>query len=192
MFGANGPFKTQNGASSQLWIRYKDCVTILHNERGKERHGNYNNGFSEKKNNLGQFGHFCPKMVRPHNFGSVSGIFFILHNERGEEVNENFVSCFSRKNLIRNNLIFLGYFLLFDWAWSKLLQVTVTIGPLNSHDIIRILKQSGHVFSGKRFCDGYFMDIMWHLCMEVNIQQRVEWFCEKASLRYLLRNFIWM
>ena len=49
MFGANGLFKTQNGASTQLWIRCKDCVTMLHNERDKERHGNYINGFSLKK-----------------------------------------------------------------------------------------------------------------------------------------------
>ena len=138
-------------------------------------------------------------------------VFFkILHNERGWEVHKSFISCFSRKNFIWGNLIFLGLFLLFDWAWSKLIQVTVTIaslngqgmisfmittgslnsqgiisftittGSLNSQDMIRILK---HDFSGKRLCDGYFMDIMWCLCMEVNIQQRVEWFCEKASLR---------
>ena len=44
-FGVNGPFRTQNGASSQLWIRRKDCFTILHNERGQERHGNYINDF---------------------------------------------------------------------------------------------------------------------------------------------------
>ena len=31
----------------QLWIRCKDCFTILHIERGQERHGNYINGFSE-------------------------------------------------------------------------------------------------------------------------------------------------
>ena len=33
---------------SQHWIRCKDCFTILHNERGQERHGNYINGFSER------------------------------------------------------------------------------------------------------------------------------------------------
>ena len=27
------------------------------------------------------------------------------------------------------------------------------------------------------------MDIMWCLCVEVNIQQRVLWFCEKDCLR---------
>ena len=34
--------------TSQLWIYCKDCFTILHNERGQERHGNYINGFSER------------------------------------------------------------------------------------------------------------------------------------------------
>ena len=31
--------------------------------------------FLEKKFNLGQFGHFGPKMVHPHNFGSASDFF---------------------------------------------------------------------------------------------------------------------
>ena len=33
--------------ASQFWIQCKDCFTILHIERGQERHGNYINGFSE-------------------------------------------------------------------------------------------------------------------------------------------------
>ena len=71
--------------------------------------------------------------------------------------------------------ILLDHFLLFVWAWLKLRQASVTIGSLNSQDIIsfmittgssnsrdiiRILKQSGHDFSGKHLCDGYCMDIM--------------------------------
>ena len=137
-------------------------------------------------------------MVCLHNFRYSSGFFLILHNDRGREVHKNFISCFSRKNLIRGSLIILRNFLLFDWAWSKLIQATVTIGSLNSQgmiffmittgflnspDMIRILKQSGHDFSVKRLCDGHLMDLMWCLRVEVNIQQRVEWFCEKASLR---------
>ena len=104
--------------------------------------------------------------------------------------------AFREKNLIWSNLIFLGHFLLFDGAWSKLIQATVTTeslnsqgmisfmittGSLNSQDMIRIFKQSGYDFLGKR--DGYFVDIMWCVCVEVNIQQRVDWFCEKSSLR---------
>ena len=40
LFGAKGLFRNQNGASSQHWIHSQDCFTILHNERGQERHGN--------------------------------------------------------------------------------------------------------------------------------------------------------
>ena len=36
----------------------------------------------------------------------------------------------------------------------------ITTGSLNSQDMIRILKQSRHDFSGKHLCDGYCMDIM--------------------------------
>ena len=75
-------------------------------------------------------------------------------------------------------------FFLFDWTWSKLSQATVTIGSLNSQDMITfmitagslnsqdmisIFKQSRHDFSGKQLCDGYCMDIIWCLCVEVKI-----------------------
>ena len=40
-------------------------------------------------------------------------------------------------------------------------QATVAIGSLNSQDMIRILKQSRHDFSGKHLYDGYCMDIMY-------------------------------
>ena len=71
----------------------------------------------------------------------------------------------------------------FDWAQSKLSQVTVTIESLNRQGKVRILKQSGYDFSGKHLCDEYYMDIMWCLCVVVNIQQSVVWFCEKTSIR---------
>ena len=110
---------------------------------------------------------------------------------------KNFICCFLRKNLIWGNLIFWGHFLLFDWVWSKLSLTTVTIGSLtsqdmisfmittgslNSQEMIRILKQSGNDFLGKRLFNGYCMDIMWSLCMEVSIHQKVVWFYEEASL----------
>ena len=124
-------------------------------------------------------------------------------NERGWYVHENFIICFARKSFIWGNLIFLGHFVLFDWAWSKLSQPTVTIvssmittGSLNSQDMIRIFKQSRHDFSVKHLCDGAGKDIMWCLCVEVKIQQRVIWFY-KASLRNCCVSFfeckgLWM
>ena len=48
LFGENdhlGP--RMSHPASPLWIRGKDCFTILHNESGIERHGNSINGFSE-------------------------------------------------------------------------------------------------------------------------------------------------
>ena len=41
--------------TSQLWICCKDFLTILHNERGQRKHGNYFNVFSKRnliQNNL--------------------------------------------------------------------------------------------------------------------------------------------
>ena len=101
----------------------------------------------------------------------------------------NILLVFWEKKFIWGNLIFLGDFLLFEWAWLKLSQATVTTGSLvrtwfffmittgSSQDMIRIYKDSRHDFSGKHLCDGYFMDIMWCLCVKVKIQQRVIWFC---------------
>ena len=56
---------------------------------------------------------------------------------------------FQEKNVIWGSLIFLGHFLLFDWAWSKLSQATVNwilkqSGHDFFHDYYWILKQSGH------------------------------------------------
>ena len=74
-FEAIVSFKTQNVTSTQLWIHCKNCVTMLHNERGKERHGNYIRGFSEKKKEKkkknGAIWSFLPKVVCPHNFASA-------------------------------------------------------------------------------------------------------------------------
>ena len=64
----------------------------------------------------------------------------------------------------------------------------VTTGSLNNQGIIGILKQSRHDFSGKRLCDGYCMDIMWCLCVDFKIRQRVIWFC-KTSLRICYVSF---
>ena len=61
-------------------------------------------------------------------------------------------------------MIFSDHFLMFDWVWSELSDATVTIGSLKSQDMSKILKQSGHDFSGKHLCDGY---CSWILCVYV-------------------------
>ena len=106
LFGASGPFRTQNGISAQLWICCKDRFTIFHNERGQERHGNYINGFSEKNLFQGNLIILAQKWYVLITLGLLSVFFKILHSKRSQEVRENFISCFSRKNPIRGNLIF--------------------------------------------------------------------------------------
>ena len=53
----------------------------------------------------------------------------------------------------------------------------ITTRSLNSQDMIRILKQWRHNFSGKHLCGRYCMDIMMFMCWGQN-----SWFC-KASLK---------
>ena len=132
---------------SQLWINCKDCFTGLHNERGQERHGNYINGFSER--NLIVFkaiwSFWNKNGMASSSLWICSQVFLlILLKKRDQELHENFFSGFLRKNL------FLSHFLMFDWMWSKLSQAT--IGSLKSQDMVKILKQSGHDFSGKCLC----------------------------------------
>ena len=78
LFGANGSFRTQNCASSQLWICRKNYFTILHNERGQERHGNYITGVFEKCLIRGSLVILTQKRyIRPQNFRSQN---FFLYN----------------------------------------------------------------------------------------------------------------
>ena len=106
---------------------------------------------------------------------------------------------FLRENLILGNLIFLGHCFMFHWVGSKLSQATVIIGflnsqdmisfmittrSLNSQDVIKILKQSGHNFSGKCLCDGYCMEILCDVYVWRSIfNRRLYGFVKKASLR---------
>ena len=71
-----------------------------------------------------------------------------------------------------------------DWVWSKLSQVTVSIGSLKIQDMIKILKQSGHYFS----VNVYVVDTV--LRYYGMFQYRVMWFWEKVSFRISLRNFV--
>ena len=43
---------------------------------------------------------------------------------------------------------------------SELSQATATTGSLNSQDMTKILKRSGHDFSGKRLSDGHCPEIL--------------------------------
>ena len=133
------------------------------------------------------------------NFGSFLSFLLILHNKSGQG-HGSFTGCFLRKNLIWSILIILGFFrstvrldlvkIEADHCYcvrylngQGMNYFMITTGSLNSQDMMKILKQSRHDFSARHLCDGHSMDIMWCLCVEVNIQQKVGCFCERASLR---------
>ena len=144
------------------------------------------------------------KRYIPLTFWICSQVFFlILHNKRGcQELHE---ISFLRKNLIWWNVIFLGYFLLFDWVWSNLNLAIVNIGSLNSQDMIsfiittgswnsegmiRILKWSGHRFSTFIWWTLYGYYVMFICRGQYSIEGRtILW---KSFFKNFLHNFIWM
>ena len=73
---------------------------------------------------------------------------------------------FQEKKFIWGNLIFLGHFLLFYWAWLKLSQATVTIGSLNRQDMIYFMITTGSLNSQDMISQVniYVIDIVWILC----------------------------
>ena len=156
LFGADGPLRTQNFTSCLTALDLLYCFTILHNERGQERNGNIINGFSERnliQSNLVILEQKWYGVLLTLNL--LSGFLINFTQQKDQEVHENFICCFW-KNLICSYLIFSGHFLTFDWVWSQLSQATATIEYLKSQDMIKILKQSGHDFPGKRLCGGYY------------------------------------
>ena len=112
-----------------------------------------------------------PKMAHPHNSGLALRIFLKFCWMKGaNRYMKILLAVFREKKIICDNLIFLAMrpFFLFDWPWSNWAR-PLLIGSLNSQDMVRILKQWRHDFSGKQLCDGYCMDIMCCLCLKVNI-----------------------
>ena len=81
---------------SQLWISCKDYLTILHNERGQERHGNYFNGFSER--NLIVFraiwSFWNKNGMVPLHVESALRFFINFTQKRDQKVHEIFFSFF--------------------------------------------------------------------------------------------------
>ena len=96
--------------ASQFWIRRKDCFTILHNERGQERHEYYIIVFFERNLVILEQNWYGVRLT----LNLLSGFLLILHNKRDGEVQESFISCLVRKNPIWSNLMFSGHFLMFD------------------------------------------------------------------------------
>ena len=89
-----------------------------------------------------------PGRAYPHNSELALRIFLKFCRMKGANwYMKILLVVFSRNKFIWDNLIFLGYFLLFDWAWLKLSQATVTIGSLNSQDMISFMNTTGSLNS---------------------------------------------
>ena len=103
------------------------------------------------------------KMAHPHNTGSALLIFKKFCRMKGaKRYMKILLVVFWEKKFCWGNLIFLSFRPFFT-VWLGM----VEIEP--GHCYYWILKQSGHDFSGKHLCDGYCMDVMWYLCVEVKI-----------------------
>ena len=161
-------------AASQLWVYCKDCFTILHNEMGQERHGNNINGFSERdltQSNLVILKQKWYGFLLTLNL--LSDFFINFTQSKGPRGTwKSYLLFFEKKSHLWQFDLFRSFFN----VWL----VEVKIEP--GHCYYCIFKQSGHSFPGKRLCGGLYLDIIWCLCMEVNIQHRVIWFCQKRLL----------
>ena len=78
---------------------------------------------------------------------------------------------------------------MFDWVCSKLSQATVTVGSLKSQDMIKILKESGHDFSGKRLCGGYCTKILCDVFVRRSIFNIGSYGFVKKLLKVILFEF---
>ena len=146
--------------------------------------------FSPKSFLWGKWTILVPKMADPLNSRSTVRYLKNFAEWKGL-IGKWKLVFFQGKSFIWDNLIFLGHFLLFYWdGWNSvrplfywilsqdMIPFMITTGSLNSQDMIRILKQSRHDFSGNHLGVEYCMDIMRCLCVEIKIQQRVIWFCK--------------
>ena len=116
-----------------------------------------------------------PKMAHPHNSGSALRIFLKFCRVKGANRYMKVLLVVFREK-IHFKLIFLAFKPFFTvWlGMGKLSQATVNwFLKQSGHDFFHyyhwMLKHWRHDFSGKHLCDGYCMDIMWCLCVEVKI-----------------------
>ena len=78
LFRENGPFRTENGASSQLWIHYKDCFTLQFctmKEVKRDMEIIVIVFLKKKKKLFEAIWSFGPKMGSSRNFGSALSFF---------------------------------------------------------------------------------------------------------------------
>ena len=122
-------------------------------------------------------------MAHPHSCGSALRIFFKFCTMKGAVH-----GCFFEEKFHAGEF---DLFRPFFTVWLGMAEIEPSrcyywilkqSGHDFFHDYYWILKQSGHGFSGKHLYDGYCIGIMWCICVEAKIQQRVVWFC-KVSLQ---------
>ena len=150
----------------------------MHNEKGQWVDESNNNGLYQKSFVQDKWAILDPKMAHPRNSGSALRIFLKFCRMKGaDRYMKILLVAFQEK------IHPLGYCLLFDWAWSNwarpllieslnsphMISFMIATGSINSQNMIRILKHWRHDFSGKHLFDGYFMDIMRCLCVDVKI-----------------------
>ena len=180
----------------------KDCFIILHNERGQDRHGNYIYSFFWKKILFNAVLSFWPKKgTSPQLFESALRSFFCTI--KGTAKSYMKLVFWEKISFGPSNVIFLGYFLLFDWVWSKLSQArpllildleTVRTWFLSwlllDLETVRVLKWSGHRFSTFIWwiLNGYY--VMFICRGRYSTEGRtILW---KSFFKNFLHNFIWM
>ena len=71
---------------------------------------------------------------------------------------------------IWGNFIFLALMPFFTVSLGIVKLSQATVNWILKQDMISIFKQWRPDFSGKHLCDGYCMDILWCLCVEVKIE----------------------
>ena len=154
----------------------------MRNKKGQQVDESNNKGLYQKKFVQDKWAILWLKMAHPDKSGSAQRIILKFCRMKGANRYMK-IFCFLRKNLIWDDLIFLAlrpFFTLWlgmveiepghCYYWILIsAQFMITAGSLNSQDMIRILKQSRHDFSGKHLYDEYCMDIMCCLCVEVKI-----------------------
>ena len=153
LFQANGPFRTRMAhPAAQVQICCKNCFTILHNQRGQERLGNYFNGFSKRNLIQGNLVNLTQKWY---------GILIILNlllsvfinftQEKGPKGSWKFYQLsLEKKSHLGQFDLFRSFFNVllgvvkielgcYCWYW-----IINQLGHYFIHDYYWILKQSGH------------------------------------------------
>ena len=130
-------------------------------------------------------------------------MFYNFAQWKGPRENTSYINGFSQRNLIHSNLVILqqkwyGVLLTLNLLSGFFINFTQQKVPRGTLKFYLFFEKKSHLWQFELFgllfnvWLGVIKDIIWCLFMEINIQHRVIWFCEKASLRIYFYNFVWM